>query len=333
MATEPTGGATGASGVDRALGAQRSYEAVFTDKKDNSSLQASDFLKLMIVQMTNQDFLNPMDDTQFLTQMAQFTTMQQMTELAEYSKTNYAMSLVGKTVTASRFNASGNLDTTTGMVKRISLVDNEYILYIEAQPEDKRYTLSQVMEISVGAAEAPATDNTAGTGNTTGGAKVDPSGIRLEAGESTSNTAVVFWGAPTSDAAVASQLKYSVYYGAEGPFDTLALVKEGTLSGQADLRNTLYATVPGLEPGTQYYINVVVKDVDGVERVYKPITVATRLNDGTAGTANPPAAEPPETEPPETEPPETEVPETEPPDTEPTESVDPDTIPPPWLAP
>ncbi|MDR0469529.1 MAG: flagellar hook capping protein, partial [Peptococcaceae bacterium] len=125
-------------GIDRMLGQSRTYDAVFTDKKSNDNLKTSDFLALMVAQMKNQDFLNPMDDAQFVTQMAQFSTMQQMMELAEWSKSNYAMSLVGKTVTASRFNVSGGLDTTVGLVDRISFVDNEYVLFIE----DKRYTLS-----------------------------------------------------------------------------------------------------------------------------------------------------------------------------------------------
>jgi len=147
--------------ADRLLGTERRIDAVFTEKKDNSLISPSAFLNLMIAQMRNQDFLNPMDDTQFVTQMAQFSTMQQMMELAEYSKSNYAMSMVGKTVTASRFTVSGGLDTTTGVVKRISLVDNEYVLYID----DKRYMLSQVMEVHSG--QPGGTDN-AGESDKTG---------------------------------------------------------------------------------------------------------------------------------------------------------------------
>ena len=31
-------------------------------------MSVDDFLSLMVAQMTNQDFMNPMDDTQFVTQ-------------------------------------------------------------------------------------------------------------------------------------------------------------------------------------------------------------------------------------------------------------------------
>ena len=76
--------------------------AVFTDKTDNSQLEQSDFLKLMVAQLQNQDFTNPMDNSDMINQMVQFSNMQQMQEMANYSKINYAMSMIGKNVTASR---------------------------------------------------------------------------------------------------------------------------------------------------------------------------------------------------------------------------------------
>ncbi len=88
---------------DRVLGADKTtYNAVFTDKTDNSILEASDFMNLLIVQLQNQDFTDPMDNSDMVNQMATFSNMQMMQEMASYSKTMYAMNLVGKTVTASR---------------------------------------------------------------------------------------------------------------------------------------------------------------------------------------------------------------------------------------
>ncbi len=241
------------------------YNAVFTDKKDNATVKASDFLNLMVAQMKSQDFMNPMDDTQFVTQMAQFSTMQQMQEMAEYSKSNYAMSLVGKTVTATRFTVSGSLDTTTGLVEKISLVDNEYILSIQG----KKYTLSQVMEIQAGQNSGKEEDPVCA---------VDPSKLSVEAGETTKDAAVVTWKVATEDVVLAKELKYTVYYSKEGPFDTLESVKKGSVSGEADRRDIAVDTITGLEPATEYYINVVVKDKDGVEAVYKPVKVKTQAD-------------------------------------------------------
>ncbi len=46
------------------------------------SLGSEDFLKLLTVQLSNQDPLNPMEDTEFISQMANFTSLQQMSELS-----------------------------------------------------------------------------------------------------------------------------------------------------------------------------------------------------------------------------------------------------------
>ncbi|MCX7875648.1 MAG: flagellar hook capping protein [Melioribacteraceae bacterium] len=75
-------------------------------------LGKDDFLKLMIAQLKNQDPLNPMDGTEYAAQLAQFTSLEQLTNLnANVSKsidTNYiltqsinntlAATLIGKEV-------------------------------------------------------------------------------------------------------------------------------------------------------------------------------------------------------------------------------------------
>ena len=111
---------------DRVMGTSsgNNYNAVFTDESDNSVLDPDQFLNLLVLQMQNQDFMNPMDDSTYITQMTQFSNMQQMQKMAEYSETSYALSLVGKTVTASRIQVNGSLDTTTGVVDKVSLVES-----------------------------------------------------------------------------------------------------------------------------------------------------------------------------------------------------------------
>ncbi|MDR1193696.1 MAG: hypothetical protein LBK98_05965 [Peptococcaceae bacterium] len=236
-------------GTQRTTGNQ--YNAVFTDKTDNSSVDPMDFLNLMIAQMKNQDFMNPMDDTQFVTQMAQFSTMRQMQDLAEYSKTNYAMSLIGKTVTATRFTVGGALDTATGPVQKVSLVDNEYVLYIAG----KKYTLSQIMSAQAEGAPTFSLD-----------------GLSLTAEDDAAGGISVTWSAPTEDETVSGGLRYSVYYSETGPFDTVEAVKAGTLYGEAGRAGLKGERLRDL-PAGKYFVNVLVKDSVGSEQVYQPTQV------------------------------------------------------------
>ena len=68
-------------------------------------LGKEDFLKLLIVQLEHQDPTNPLDDKEFIAQTAQFSSLEQMTEmnktlstLIDSYKTNLSYSLLGRRV-------------------------------------------------------------------------------------------------------------------------------------------------------------------------------------------------------------------------------------------
>lgn len=87
-----------------------------------SGLGKDDFLKLMVTQLRHQDPMKPVDDTQFLAQMAQFATLEQITNLGDVSAlqlgaqaTAQALSLTGKTVTYTGADGKSH----TGVVERV----------------------------------------------------------------------------------------------------------------------------------------------------------------------------------------------------------------------
>jgi flagellar basal-body rod modification protein FlgD len=89
----------------------------------NTSVTKNDFLKLLIAQMKNQDPLNPMDGTQYVSELAQFSSLEEMQNMndnlttsinANYTLTQsinntLAANLIGKDVevTASTVTYSG----------------------------------------------------------------------------------------------------------------------------------------------------------------------------------------------------------------------------------
>lgn len=124
-------------------GAQSVSNQAWFENKNKNEVSVDSFLQLMIAQLKNQDFNNPVDDTQYITQLAQFSTMQAMQELTQFSKTAYATSLVGKEVTAAKMSIGGHMETVTGVVTKVSLVDNEFGVFIN----DAMFSLNQIMEV------------------------------------------------------------------------------------------------------------------------------------------------------------------------------------------
>lgn len=55
----------------------------YTTEADNSTLGKDAFLKILITQLQNQDPTNPMDDREFISQMAQFSSLEQMQNMTK----------------------------------------------------------------------------------------------------------------------------------------------------------------------------------------------------------------------------------------------------------
>ncbi len=105
------------------------YKSKFKDATEKM-VNSDTFLSLLVAEMTNQDPMEPTSNTEFVTQMAQFTSLQYSKDAATYSQSNYASSLVGKTVTASKMDGSNQV-TKTGVVQSVMKNGDSYTIKID----------------------------------------------------------------------------------------------------------------------------------------------------------------------------------------------------------
>lgn len=89
-----------------------------TVRSPGSSLGKDDFLKILVSQLQNQDPMKPMEDQDFIAQMAQFSSLEQMQSLNEGFGFGQAFSLVGKTIRAPYIDTAGDRQTVYGVVTR-----------------------------------------------------------------------------------------------------------------------------------------------------------------------------------------------------------------------
>lgn len=99
-----------------------------------NNLNMQDFLKVLLTQLTYQDPLKPMDNQQFMAQVAQFTALgqtQQMNSNIETLVANQAslqsVGLIGRTV-----DITTNSGTVTGTVSALSLSGTSPQLTVKA---------------------------------------------------------------------------------------------------------------------------------------------------------------------------------------------------------
>lgn len=129
--------------------------AIAEQEAKRSNLDINDFIKIMVAEIQN---INPMggseggSKTDYISQMTQFSTLEQMSSIAEgiglltmMGQQQYSFGLIGKEVTINTWeeDEKGEYITTTGKVDKVKFKGG----YISISVDGKEYPMGDVMEV------------------------------------------------------------------------------------------------------------------------------------------------------------------------------------------
>lgn len=87
-----------------------------TEKSTKNELGKDAFLQLLVTQMKYQDPLNPSSDTEYISQLATFSQLEQMQNISALTSNSQALSLVGKNVIVRTKSETGTINEIGGKV-------------------------------------------------------------------------------------------------------------------------------------------------------------------------------------------------------------------------
>jgi flagellar basal-body rod modification protein FlgD len=111
----------------------------------NDSLGKNDFLKILVAQLQNQDPSNPMEDTQFIAQMAQFSSLEQMQNMSKTTALQQAMMSIGSDVKAKVIDGKGGEELVFGRITGVQQAGDDIYLTLDSGRQIKDSDVSSLM--------------------------------------------------------------------------------------------------------------------------------------------------------------------------------------------
>lgn len=135
---------------------------------DKTALGKDAFLQLLVTQLKNQDPLQPQDNAAFITQMAQFTSVEQLMNMSDQLTTlnqnlGTASSIIGKTISWYEMDESGNTKLLYDKVTSIVSQDGKLFAKFD---DETMIELGDVVTVSDSAPASNATESSVETKGT-----------------------------------------------------------------------------------------------------------------------------------------------------------------------
>lgn len=120
-----------------------------TSTTTSNSLDKNAFMKILMAEVSNQDPTSQNNDpTQYISQLAQFSSLEQMTNLNNTMTLTSALNLIGATVQLNQTDSSGNY--ISGVVKSVSKSGDDITLNMQVDGSStlQNYDYSDVIGVS-----------------------------------------------------------------------------------------------------------------------------------------------------------------------------------------
>ncbi len=163
--------------IDSALSgvaaASSSYHASGkTDSKSSNDLDKDAFLQLLVTQMKYQDPMNPGDSTEYMSQLAQYSSLEATMNIGDAIDKSNGLNLVGQYVIMNTKDSSGNDTMVSGLVQYATVKNGEVMVsindsYYPASDLDSVVDYDYYMFLQEHANDAAKTDEKASEGNKT----------------------------------------------------------------------------------------------------------------------------------------------------------------------
>ncbi|MBR1693682.1 MAG: flagellar hook capping protein [Lachnospiraceae bacterium] len=130
--------------IDGKLQQTSATQSAKSETGKNNGLDKEAFLQLLVAQMKYQDPLEPTSNTEYISQLATFSELEEMQNLVSNSDMQRANDLVGKTVTMKVTTSSGAETYEQGVVDYVTYEGSKTLLGINGS----EYSLDDLLEVA-----------------------------------------------------------------------------------------------------------------------------------------------------------------------------------------
>ncbi|MBO5426419.1 MAG: hypothetical protein J6A25_13000 [Lachnospiraceae bacterium] len=121
------------SAISSITSASSNYIPSAKEEAPANELDKNAFLQLLVAQMQYQDPLNPGDSTQYMSQLAQYSSLEATMNISSTLEKGNALNLVGEYVIMNTTDSAGNSSQISGLVEYATVKDGETLLSINNQ--------------------------------------------------------------------------------------------------------------------------------------------------------------------------------------------------------